>query len=158
MKKFSQRSTKSKVTFIVTIILILALVGAVIGLSVSLSRSAATKVGGEVYSVGVIDAETGEVDTKKDTSIYTRKDLTVDGLKCTLEKDAKISYKIFYYDKDGKFLSATAALSADFNGKDIPEAAESCKIMITPTADEDGKVSLVEVLGYAAQLTVVVNK
>ena len=158
MARFGQKSTKSKVMCIVTVLLILALVGAVIGLSVSLSRSASAKVGGEVYSVGVISAETGDVDSKKDTSIYTRKDLSVDGLKCTLEKDAKITYQIFYYDKDGKFISASGMLSADFDGKGIPETAKTCKIMITPTNDEDGKVSLVEVLGYAAQLTVVVNK
>ena len=158
MTKFSQRSTKSKVTLIVTIVLILALIGAVIGLSVSLSRSAATEIGGEAYSIGVISSETGEVDTERDTAIYTRKDMTVDGLSCVPEKDAKISYQIFYYDKDGKFISSSATLTSDFNGTGIPETAKTCRIMITPTADEDGKVSFVEVLGYAAQLKVVVNK
>ena len=158
MANFSQKSTKSKVTRILTALLILALVGAVIGLSVSLSRAASSEIGGEAYSVGTIDAETGDIDSKENTSIYTRKDLTVDGLKCTLEKNAKITYQIFYYDKDGKFISASGTLSADFDGKGIPETAKTCKIMITPTSDEDGKVSLVEVLGYAAQLTVIVNK
>ncbi len=158
MTKFGKRTTKSKVTCILTILLILALVGAVIGLAVKVSRSASAELGGEAYSVGIIDAATGDVDSKKDTSIYTRKGLKADGLKCTLEKDAKITYQIFFYDKDEKFISATETLSADFDGKGIPEKAETCRIMITPTADEDNKVSLVEVLGYAAQLTVIVNK
>ena len=48
-------------------------------------------------------------------------------------------------------------LTSDWNGS-APEGAESVKIMITPTEDEDGKVSLIEVLGYADQLTVTVNK
>ena len=61
------------------------------------------------------------------------------------------------YDKDGEFVSASEELTADFDGE-IPENAESVKIMITPTADEDGKISVIEVLGYAAQLTVTVNK
>lgn len=158
MAKSGQRTTKNKVMCIVTVVLILALIGAVIGLSVSLSRTAAAEVGGEAYSVGTISAETGDVDPKEDTAIYTRKDLTVDGLRCTLGKDAKITYQIFYYDKDGKFISASETLSANFDGKGIPENAVTCKVMIAPTADEDGKVSLVEILGYAAQLKVVVNK
>ena len=143
---------------IVTVLLILGLIGAVVGLSVSLSRATASEIGGESYSVGVIDATTGDVDTKQDTSIYTRKDLPVEGLKCTLEKDAKITYRLFFYDKNGKFISASEALSVDFNGTGVPETAATCKVMITPTADEDGKVSLVEVFGYAAQLNVVVQK
>lgn len=158
MERYAQRGTKHKVTCVVTALLILALAGAVIGLAVSLSRTTASKLGGEMYSVGIINAETGDVDSTKNTSIYTRKDLSVEGLKCALEKDAKITYRIFYYDKDAKYLSASEELSADFNGTGIPEGAVTCKIMITPTEDEDGKVSLVEVLGYAAQLTVVVNK
>ena len=40
----------------------------------------------------------------------------------------------------------------------IPENAETAKIVITPTADEDGKVDLTEVLGYAGQVTVTVNR
>lgn len=158
MARNAQRTGKNKALCVVTVLLILALVGAVIGLAVSLSRTAATEIGGEAYSIGTVNAETGDVDSTKDTAIYTRKGLTVDGLKCTIAKDAKITYQIFFYDKDAKFVSATEALSADFNGAAIPEGAKTCRIMITPTADEDNKVSLVEVLGYAAQLTVIVNK
>lgn len=158
MARYAQRTGKSKVLSVITVLLILALVGAVIGLSVSLSRTAAAEVGGEAYSIGAISAETGDVDPKEDMAIYTRKGLTVEGLKCTLKKNAKITYQIFYYDMHGKFISASETLSADFDGKGIPETAKTCKIMIAPTSDEDGKVSLVEVLGYAAQLTVIVNK
>ena len=79
-------------------------------------------------------------------------------MKCELKDDANIKYQLFFYDKDGEFISASAELTADYDGTNIPETAESVKIMITPIEDEDGKVSLMEVLGYANQLTVTVNK
>ena len=49
-------------------------------------------------------------------------------------------------------------MTADFDSSDIPEGAESVRIMITPTDDEDGKVTFTEVLGYANQLIVTVNR
>lgn len=153
----SSHARADKIKWIVTFIVILGLIGAVIGLSVSLSRSTAEEIGGEAYSIGIIQ-ETGEVNTKEQTSIYTRKDLPVDGLRCSLKMDAKITYRIFFYDKEGKFLSATSTLSTDYDGTGVPAKAETAKIMITPVEDEDGKVSLVEILGYANQLTVVINR
>ena len=134
-------------------LVVIALVGAVVGLGIKLDRQTTTnRIGGEAYSIGAID-EKGEV-KNSELSIYTRDGVTVKGLKCELAKDAKIKYQIFYYDKDGKFVSSSAELTADFNGTGIPATAETAKIVITPTEDKDGKVSITEVLGYAEQLTV----
>ena len=153
-----QRHKKSdRIKWIVTAVAGLVLAASVIGLSVKLSRqTTTTTIGGEAYSIGTLD-EKGEY-AKGDTAIYMRKAITTKGLTCELKEGAKIKYQFFYYDKDGKFLSASAELTADFDGKGIPEGAKTVKIMITPTEDEDGKVSLVEVLGYANQLTVTVKK
>ena len=71
-------------------------------------------------------------------------------IKCNTEKE-KQSFR-------NGVISKTEALSADFDGSAIPENAETAKIVITPTADEDGKVDLTEVLGYAGQVTVTVNR
>ena len=137
-------------------VLIIAMIATIVGLAVTVSRSTAQKLGGEAYEIGLLDAEGKE--EKGDTAIRTRKGVTVDGLKCELEKDAKIKYQLFFYDKDGKFLSASAELTGDYDDSGVPENAKTVKIMITPTADEDGKVSLIEVLGYADLLTVTTNK
>lgn len=146
-----------KVKWILTLVVGLALIGAVIGLFVKLDRqTSTTSVGGEAYSIGAISA-TGEV-SETDASIYMRKGVTVKGLKCEVAKDAKIKYQLFYYDKDGKFVSASEELTADFNGTGIPETAETVKVVITPTDDADGKVTLTEVLGYANRLTVTVKR
>lgn len=142
-----------KVGVILAIILAFGLIAT---LFVKLDRqTTTTTIGGESYSIGTLD-ETGEP-TETNTSIYMRKAVTTDGLKCELDADAKIKYELFFYDKDGEFVSSTGDLTVDWAGE-IPVGAESVKVMITPTADEDGKVSIVEVLGYADQLTVTVNK
>ena len=80
------------------------------------------------------------------------------GLTCELGENAKIKYQLYYFDKDGKFVSASEVLTANFTGTGVPESAETAKIVITPTADEDGKVTITEVFGYAAQLTVQYNR
>ena len=145
-----------KAKWAVVLIVALALIAAVAALFVKLDRqTTTTTIGGEAYSIGTID-ETGEY-AEGDTAIYLRNGITTDGLKCELADDAQIKYQLFFYDADGGFLEASEELTSDWNGS-APEGAESVKIMITPTEDEDGKVSLVEVLGYADQLTVTVNK
>ena len=142
-----------KVGVVLAIILAFGLIAT---LFVKLDRqTTTTTIGGEAYSIGTLD-DTGEP-TETNTAIYMRKAITTDGLKCELAEDAKIKYELFFYDKDGEFVSSTGDLTADWAGE-VPEGAESVKVMITPTADEDGKVSIVEVLGYASQLTVTVNK
>lgn len=145
-----------RVKWAVVLIVALALIAAVAALFVKLDRqTTTTTIGGEAYSIGTID-ETGEY-AEGDTAIYLRNGITTDGLKCELADDAQIKYQLFFYDADGGFLEASEELTSDWNGS-APEGAESVKIMITPTEDEDGKVSLIEVLGYADQLTVTVNK
>ena len=144
------------VKWVIIFLISICLIGAVIGLAIKLDRqTTTTTIGGEAYSVGLID-EAGE-NKEGDTAIYLRNAVTTDGFKAELKDDAAVTYKLFFYDGEGEFISASAELSADFDGS-IPENAESVRIMITPTEDEDGKVSLTEVLGYAAQLVITVNK
>ena len=144
------------VKWIIIFLISIALIGAVVGLAIKLERqTTTTTIGGEAYSIGLID-ENGD-NKEGDTAIYLRNAVTTDGFKAEIAEDAAVTYKLFFYDKDGKFISASAELSGDFAGT-IPETAESMRVMITPTEDEDGKVSFTEVLGYAAQVTITVNK
>lgn len=143
---------------IALVVVILALVGAVAGLAIKLDRQTlTTRIGAEAYSVGTINDDTGKVE-EGDTAIYTRKAFTVSGLTCELEKNAEITYKLFFYDEEGGFISATQNLSVDYDGTGIPAKADTVRIMITPTKDSDGKVSVTEVFGYAGLLTVIVNR
>lgn len=149
---------KSKNTFrsVLLVIVILALLASVVTLFVMLDRQTSTTViGGEAYSIGTLN-DSGEA-VEGDASIYLRKAVTVDGLKVEIAKDANVTYKLYFFDQNGKFVSATSEQTANFDGV-IPENAASVRVLITPIEDEDGKVSLIEVLGYAKQVTVTVNK
>ena len=152
-----KHKTADAVKWVVVFLLVIGLIGAVITLFVMLDRqTTVTEIGAEAYTIAALD-DSGE-QTDGDTSIVTRNAVTTDGLKVAIADDATVTYALYFYDVDGEFVSKTADLSADFNGSAIPENAETAKIVITPTADEDGKVDLTEVLGYAGQVTVTVNR
>ena len=152
-----KHKTADAVKWVVVFLLVIGLIGAVITLFVMLDRqTTVTEIGAEAYTIAALD-DSGE-QTDGDTSIVTRNAFTVDGLKVAIADDATVTYALYFYDVDGEFVSKTADLSADFDGSAIPENAESAKIVITPTADEDGKGDLTEVLGYAGQVTVTVNR
>ncbi len=152
-----KHKTADAVKWVVVFLLVIGLIGAVVTLFVMLDRqTTVTQIGAEAYTIAALD-DSGE-QTDGDTSIVTRNAVTTDGLKVEIADDATVTYALYFYDADGEFVSKTADLSADFDGSAIPENAETAKIVITPTADEDGKVDLTEVLGYAEQVTITVNK
>ena len=152
-----KHKTADAVKWVVVFLLVIGLIGAVITLFVMLDRqTTVTEIGAEAYTIAALD-DSGE-QTDGDTSIVTRNAVTTDGLKVEIADDATVTYALYFYDADGEFVSKTADLLADFDGSAIPENAETAKIVITPTADEDGKVDLTEVLGYAGQVTVTVNR
>lgn len=152
-----KHKTADAVKWVVVFLLVIGLIGAVVTLFVMLDRqTTVTQIGAEAYTIATLD-DSGE-QTDGDTSIVTRNAVTTDGLKVAIADDATVTYALYFYDADGEFVSKTADLSADFDGSAIPENAETAKIVISPTADEDGKVDLTEVFGYAGQVTVTVNK
>ena len=155
--ELKRHKMSDKIKWIIVFLLILGLIATTVTLFVKLDRqTTVTEIGAEAYIIGTLDDEGAKADG--DTSIVTRNAVTTDGLKVEIADDATVTYALYFYDADGEFVSKTADLSADFDGSAIPENAETAKIVITPTADEDGKVDLSEVLGYAGQVTITVNK
>ena len=97
---------RSKLWSIIVTLVLFALIGAVVGVFIKLDRQTTTdRLGAEAYSIGAID-EKGEF-KESELSIYTRKGVTVKGLTCELGEKAKIKYQLYYFDKDGKFVSAS---------------------------------------------------
>ena len=155
--ELKKHKTADAVKWIITFLLLLGLTASTVALFVKLDRqTTVTEIGAEAYMIGALDDEGAKADG--DTSIVTRNAVTTDGLKVEIADDADVTYTIYFYGSEDEFISKTAALSADFDGSAIPDNAETAKIVITPTADEDGKVDLTEVLGYAGQITVTVNR
>ena len=151
-----KHKTADKIKWIIVFLLLIGLIATTATLFVKLDRqTTVTQIGAEAYIIGTLGEDGKKADG--DTSIVTRSAVTVDGLKVDIADDATVTYTIYFYGSEDEFISKTNALSADFNG-DIPETAKTAKIVITPTADEDGKVDLTEVLGYVGQVTVTINR
>lgn len=108
------------------------------------------------YEVGGLNETTGKYEKTEET-IYTKDKFACYGLKSTLDFDAEIKYQIFYYDILDNYLSCTKVLTGGFSD-DAPLNGAYARIEITPTNDEDGKVSFTEKIKYANMLTVKVNK
>ena len=152
----SRHKAADTVKWVIIFLLMIGVIGAIVTLYVMLDRqTTVTEIGAEQYTIGGLDDEGAAAEG--DTSIVTRGTFTTDGLKVELSDDATVTYELYFYDGEDNFISSTGDLSADFDGE-VPENAASAKCVITPTADEDGKVSLTEVLGYAGQVTISVNK
>lgn len=152
-----RHKTADAVKWVITFILLLGIIGALVAAFVMMDRqTTVTELGREAYSVGGLDEE-GKAESTE-VSIVTRKAFPVDGLEITMETDEPtVVYVLYFYDKDGEFLSASAEYNSDYDGS-IPKGAESAKIVITPTEDEDGKVGVTEVWGYAGQICVIHNR
>ena len=111
------------------------------------------------YSIGSIDTSSGKVIESRQNA-YTKSMYKVDNMEITLSDDATISYKVFFYDKDKDFISATNSLNADFDLNTLPSSAEYFRVVITP-AQVDGEnvvLNLINLSKYTNQIRIVVVK
>ena len=153
MRKFMSRN---KTRWLLVTLALIALTSVVVVLGIRLNKQATTTTVSAAtgYDIGTLDAN-GKV-IKSSENIYTKDYINVDGLKVTIKEKADVQYKLYFYDADKTFVSAsTTWLTADFDGN-VPVNAKYARVLIDPT--EDAEVSLLEVFGYANQLTVTYNK
>lgn len=145
-----------KLLFGIVAVLLVALTGTVMVLAIQMNKQITTKTVSALtdYDIGSLDVN-GKV-IKSSENIYTKDYINVDGLKVTIKEKADVQYKLYFYDADKTFVSAsTTWLTADFDGN-VPANAKYARVLIDPT--EDAEVSALEVFGYANQLTVTYNK
>lgn len=139
---------------IIVCVLLVALIGGVTYAIVRVAQKEDTKeISSLAYKIGALD-DNGDF-VKNTASIVSKDFVSTDGLTIKLQENADVSYKVYFFDTDKAFVSATEAQSADYVGT-IPENAKFSKIVITPL--HDAEVSIFEMSGYAKQLTVTVNK
>lgn len=146
----AKKNTSKIIIF--ALVVVVVLVGVVL-----IARTASSKTA----TLGTLDYQIGALDEKgeysKDTSsIVTRKFLSVEGMEIELQKNADVTYKVYFFDKNEKFISADeTANTADYAGT-VPENAALFKVVITPT--KDAEVSTLEIGDYAKQVTVTYAK
>lgn len=139
---------------IIVCVLLVALIGGVTYAIVRVVHKDETKeISSLAYKIGTLDDNGAFM--KNTASIVSKDFISSNGLTIKLQENAEVSYKVFFYDADKAFVSASEAQSADYAGT-IPENAKFAKIVITPL--HDAEVSIFEMSGYAKQLTVTVNK
>lgn len=142
------------------------LIGVVVGVT-SLLNKDTKKIPSSAFGVGGID-ENGNYE-KSDVSIYTKDMFECQGLTIEPDFEATGTYKVFYYDANKNFLGSTDELEATegvYTKGDDFIVAKYARIMITPgiPVDEDGnveedfKIRFYEVVGYANDYTITVNK
>lgn len=145
---------QNKIWSIVLAVVLIALIGAVTVIAVQLNKQVTTKtLPSTAYSIGSLGTDGKAISS--DEHIYTKDYVITDGLKVEIAEKAEIQYKLYFYDADKAFKSASEWLTADFAGA-IPDDAAFVRIVIDPV--DDAEVSLLEIVGYANQLTVTFNK
>jgi hypothetical protein len=111
-------------------------------------------IDGTDYKIGTLD-EDGKFDGDEKAALATKDLYTVDGIKVKIADDADITYRLFFYDADKEFISATIDLDADFDPADVPDGAKYFKVVITPDDGED--INLAAKIKLVGQLTVSVD-
>lgn len=139
-----------------------------VGVAMILSVSALVKannvettkeLGFFAYQTAEVNAD-GSLNTESKKSIVSEK-VNADGMVIDFDEDVeeqRIGAEVFFFDEDGKFISS-ASYTEDVE-VEKPENAETARVAFTPLegVDEDGEVSLTEMMDYLGDVKVTVNK
>lgn len=152
---------KSKAALLISVATLVITLITALGLILGFTNAQQTTetVTPSMYARGAISA-TGKI-VESNESLYLEDMQTVSSMKIELDEEtATISYKVVFYDKDGKFISMTESYKSDYDVKGVPETAEFFRVVITPN-EVDGeavKLNIFNTSKYAKQLTVSFDK
>lgn len=156
MKKFFRKfNWKGLVAAILTCGVI---VGAVAGV-VTIFNNDTKTISPGVFSVGSLD-ENGEY-VKSEKTLYTKEAFECVGLRVEQNFDSNITYDVYYYDHDERFIESKLGLTGVYD-EDYPLACLA-RIVIHPEIPDDVdlddfKIRFWEVRGIANDLKITVNK
>lgn len=129
--------------------------GAVMGVGALLDKEDETmKSISPTYAVGGLTEDGAYLDTK--ASIYTENAFECQGLDIDMAFKHDISYRVFFYDEDNDFISATTKQTGNYDENTTPSIACYARIVITP--NDDDEIKWHEIKGYAKQLSIEVNR
>lgn len=156
MKIFGKRIRWKKV---LTVGVSLLLVAAAIGGVVALFGKDTTTVSPSEFKRGSIGVDGKSVSSE--TSIYTKEAFPCQGLRIVPDFEATGTFDVYYYDVNDRLLSSVKGKSEVYEGE-YP-GATFARVVYNPAVPEgedkkEWKIGLLEVLKYAKQLTITVNK
>ena len=143
---------------------IVAISAAIIGLSVKVASMEKTKTVSATFGweQGLLDTTPGETlgkEVKGTTSIRMKEAVTLEGFEIDIKDDATVTYQLFFFDAEEVCVGVSdAEMSVDYVAAQasLPENAKTVKVMVTP--NNDPEVSVLEMSGYASELTITYNK
>lgn len=147
----------SKLYRLLTILLVaVTAFGAIFGIYKLVEKSKEkTKVIRPSYSIGALSEQGDYVENKQ--SLYTKEAFDCKGLKIETDFDSNITYEVFFYDKDGNFVSKTEAQTKNYST--VPETAVMARISIAPVKpDKDFEFTFFNKYKYSNQLKITVDK
>ncbi len=155
-----KRKTRS---LLLTVIIAVLLVTTVVAF-VKISKIEKTKdLGVTAFEIGMLNAEDGK-EAKSDFALRSSYQKADKFNKITLAEDADVTYQIFYFNADKKFIGKSNALSAETTELTktftVSGATENVRyyrvVVIVP--DTKDEVTILNMGTYLKQITVTINK
>ena len=106
------------------------------------------------YTIGAVTNE-GALDKDDKSSITSEKLAVKDLVSIELAEDAKAKVYVHWYNEDGDWISTSEVTDET---PEAPEGAETFRVEIEPTDDDDGEVGAFEKGEYAKLVTVTLKK
>lgn len=150
-----RNKTKINVLIAAVVVLGLMLLGAFSKID---NLQANRKLTANDYNIGAVSVETGKVIESKQN--FCSEMFEIDGAEIKVEEDATASYKVFFYDEDKAYISATDTLSEDLATDSIPETAKYFRVMVTPALvdGEPVECKITNMSKYISQISVTIEK
>ena len=145
---------KPKWKWITAGIVMLLLVAAVTVLAVTLAKVPVGTLTATEYRIGTLSVN-GNFEESKN-AVVTKDFVNAENFSVKLTKEAKVTYKIAFYDADKDFIEMTEELSENYNPTSLPEGAMYFKLTVIPTETKDLKTS--DIKDIVTQLTVIYGK
>ena len=145
---------KPKWKWITAGIVILLLVAAVTVLAVTLAKVPVGTLTATEYKIGTLSVN-GNFEESKN-AVVTKDFVNAENFSVKLTKEAKVTYKIAFYDADKDFIEMTEKLSENYNPTSLPEGTMYFKLTVIPTETKDLKTS--DIKDIVTQLTVIYGK
>lgn len=139
---------------IIVIVVLVAVVALVIASMATRNNDKDYKEINPLFTRGALNEEGVEV--KETDKLVTMSFFKCRGLKITLEKEAELTYEVFYYDEDKQFIESTGALEEDYEGA-VPDEAIYAKIVITPQLEKEDQIPLLDIAKISKKLTISVS-